>query len=248
MTANGMTCHPYAELFPMLGDDEIRALADDIRQHGLRELITTDAEGRIIDGRNRYTACKLAGVTPAYAPPFYGDDKEVLSLVISKNLKRRHLNESQRAMIAADIANLKPGRPYAPSGKPANRPILSDSPVSQPEAAKMLNVSTRSLRRASRVQKDSPPEVQRAVREGRIRLSAAESQPSNGTRPRQKAKQKAKASRFNDDAFQPLCDQLNGWIEQRFNKAGGAEARDECAKLVGQLSRRIERWQSEKPL
>lgn len=242
MTANGMTCHPYAELFPMLGDDEIKALADDIRQHGLRELITTDIEGRIIDGRNRYTACKLAGVTPTYAPPFHGDDKEVLSLVISKNLKRRHLNESQRAMIAADIANLPRGGDRK-TDQAANRRIDA---VTQPEAAKMLNVSERSVSRAKRVQQEAPPEVQQAVREGKARLTTVETpgRESRSTKP----KQKAKASRFNDDAFQPLCDQLNGWIEQRFNKAGGAEARDECAKLVGQLSRRIERWQSEKPL
>jgi ParB family chromosome partitioning protein len=61
-------------------------------------------------------------------------------------------------------------------------------------------------------------------------------------------KKKKPPVRFNDDAFLPLCEQLQGWIAQRFDKAGGAEARDECAKLVGQLQRRIEKWRSEKPI
>jgi hypothetical protein len=70
-----------------------------IRAHGLREPITT-YEGKILDGRNRDHACLSAGVTPIYEP--LPDGCSPLDFVISMNLKRRHLNPSQRAMIAAN--------------------------------------------------------------------------------------------------------------------------------------------------
>lgn len=61
-------------------------------------------------------------------------------------LKRRHLSEEQRAMVAGRLANLKEGRPQktAPIG----------AVVSQPDAAELLNVSRSSVQRAVAVQRD----------------------------------------------------------------------------------------------
>jgi len=60
--------------------------------------------------------------------------KDTLSL----NLHRRHLSESQRAMIAAKLANLEPGE------RKSNTPIG----VSQAEAAEQLKVSRSSVQAA----------------------------------------------------------------------------------------------------
>jgi hypothetical protein len=57
--------------------------------------------------------------------------------VVSINLKRRHLDTSQRAMAAAKLATLK-------QGQKANTAIA----VSQEAAAKSLNVSVDSVQRA----------------------------------------------------------------------------------------------------
>ena len=65
-----------------------------------------------------------------------------LAYVISANLQRRHLSESQRAMVAAKLANLPDG---VRKDRSANLRTLS---VSQPEAAKLLNVSVRSVQSA----------------------------------------------------------------------------------------------------
>jgi ParB-like chromosome segregation protein Spo0J len=54
--------HPVADLFPMLAGDEMQSLADDIAERGLLHPIVLDTEGRILDGRNRYAACEIAGV------------------------------------------------------------------------------------------------------------------------------------------------------------------------------------------
>jgi ParB-like nuclease family protein len=129
---SGMEFHPLALLFPLL--DELVA---DICAHGLREPIVV-FEGKILDGRNRFLACQRAGVEPSFKE-YVGNDP--LAYVISLNLKRRHLDTSQRAMIAAKIANMRQGArtDLQPS---ANLPELSQS-----QAAEMLNVGEHCQRR-----------------------------------------------------------------------------------------------------
>lgn len=97
---------------------------------------------------------------------------EPVGFVVSLNLKRRHLSESQRAMVAAKLANMEQGRP------PENRPIglfTSEYPpaVSQAEAADMLNVGHRSVKRAKQVVDDGTPELVAAVESGAASVSAA---------------------------------------------------------------------------
>jgi ParB-like chromosome segregation protein Spo0J len=57
-----LAVHPIAALFPMLADDELEELAADIKARGLLQPIVLDAEGRVLDGRNRLAACEKAGI------------------------------------------------------------------------------------------------------------------------------------------------------------------------------------------
>lgn len=168
-----MEWHPYAKLFPMLSDEEIESLADDIRANGLHEPIVVDSDDRIIDGRNRAAACKIAGVNPAIVAKDM-DDRETLAFVVSHNLKRRHLSESQRADVAAKMANIKVGDNQHKRGS-ANRPTHKDEPViSQHHAAAMLNVSERSVRRAAKVHAKGSDELKAAVASGEVTVNRAE--------------------------------------------------------------------------
>ena len=155
-----MDIHELANIFPKLGDEELKELCADIEKNGLAEPITV-YEGKILDGRNRWTACTRLGIEPKTIE-YTGNDP--LAFVLSKNLHRRHLNESQRAMIAAKIANL-------PKGRPGKNPPIGG--FTQSEAAKMLNTSERSVGRASKVQKSSVPEVAKAVETGKVPVSVA---------------------------------------------------------------------------
>ena len=57
------------------------------------------ADGQILDGRNRHRACELAGVEPEFVE---SDGADPLALVVSLNVKRRHMTASQRAISAAE--------------------------------------------------------------------------------------------------------------------------------------------------
>ncbi|MFN3582927.1 hypothetical protein [Phenylobacterium sp.] len=153
--------HPLAELFPLIEGQAYWDLVADIREHGVREPVVM-LDGMVLDGRNRYLAAREAG-RPVPVVQYEGDDP--LGFVVSLNLKRRHLNESQRAMVAAKLAKLPPGRPSA-----ENPPNLG---VSVPEAAKMLNVGRGTVESARRVQDRATPALIASVEAGAVSVSAA---------------------------------------------------------------------------
>lgn len=155
-----VAAHPIASLFPIMDGPELAELAADIREHGQHEPVILHRDGTILDGRNRWRACEIAGVEPV-CETYTGDNP--LALVISLNLKRRHLTESQRAMVAAKIANLSEGRPKTGA----------IAPVSQSDAADLLSVSRDSVKRAATVQREGSANIVDAVERGEVAVSAA---------------------------------------------------------------------------
>jgi hypothetical protein len=94
-----MKFHPVSNIFPMMSESEFQELKDDIAKNGLIEPIYT-YQDKIIDGRNRYTACTEIGVKPKFKKWLNNNGVLLVDFVISLNLKRRHLTASQRAMSA----------------------------------------------------------------------------------------------------------------------------------------------------
>lgn len=166
-----MEWHRHAKLFPMLEADQLNELADDIRENGLRHPIVIDDQDRVLDGRNRQAACVIAGVEPVYEP-FVGTESEKLQFVISTNLHRRHLTESQRSMIAAEVATMRKGdNQHAKQGEPIDSP--SNDGVSLGDAARSLAVGRQSAVRARKVKEHGTEELQQAVTDGLVSVSAA---------------------------------------------------------------------------
>jgi ParB-like chromosome segregation protein Spo0J len=99
-----MEAHPAAELFPLMGEEELNDLVEDIRRFGLREPIVV-YEGKILDGRNRWRACERLGVEP-WTVEWSGVGGSPTQYVLSKNIHRRHLTPSQRAAIALEALPL----------------------------------------------------------------------------------------------------------------------------------------------
>jgi N6-adenosine-specific RNA methylase IME4 len=153
--------HPLADIFPLVEGADFDELVADISAHGLREPIVVYRD-KILDGRNRYRACTAARVAPTFTA-YTGDNP--VAYVISLNLRRRHLNESQRAMVAAKLATLSQGRPSK------EKSPIGD--LKQAEAAELLNVGKRSVERAADVREGGAPELVRAVERGDVSVSAA---------------------------------------------------------------------------
>src|SRR5690349_7573823 len=102
--------HRYATLLPLMSPRESEELRSAISAHGLREPIVL-FEGGILDGRNRYNVCSELGIEPSFRDFDPAREGNALDFVLDRNIARRHLNESQRAMIAANLAPLPAHRP-----------------------------------------------------------------------------------------------------------------------------------------
>lgn len=153
--------HEAANIFPLMNSEEFNHLKADIEERGQREYAVL-FEGKIIDGRNRYRACKALGIDCEFSELEECDDP--VAYVISANLHRRQLKTSQRAMCAAKLAGLPVGRPKE------NEQNCSNTSA---EAALLFNVSRRSLISALEVLHDGCDALVRLCELGDLPVSTA---------------------------------------------------------------------------
>ena len=157
-----LTIHPLCALYPDLPEDELQALADDIRQNG--QMMPILRWGKVVlDGKNRLKACGIAGVQPNFEDWYPTDPKdearsheEATSAARSLNFHRRHLTPSQKSLVAAgETANLQS--------------------VTVAQAAAEMQVSERSVSSARKVLQNGSESLKDAVRNGEVTVSDAAS-------------------------------------------------------------------------
>jgi ParB-like chromosome segregation protein Spo0J len=158
--------HPAANLFPFLEGAEFADLVADILEKGQLEPIVL-LDRKILDGRNRYRACLEAKVKPRTIELENCEDP--LAYVLSRNLQRRHLKESQRAMVGAKLANSDHGGDRRSTDQAANLPLE----ISQAKAAAMVHVGERLVRSARFVLTKGDAALVRAVEQDKIPVSEA---------------------------------------------------------------------------
>ena len=169
--------HPFAGLFPLLSPVELQELADDIAANGQRDPVVLH-KGMILDGRNRYRACNIKHLPVIFAE-FKGTNDEALDFVVSKNIFRRHLEKSQRALAMADYEEYR-------HGGPRRRVVFQDADLhlegidparpapTRAELADRGHVSPRLIATAAVIRDHGVPELNEAVREGELTATAAE--------------------------------------------------------------------------
>jgi ParB-like chromosome segregation protein Spo0J len=134
--------HPLASIWPLMSDSELDCLAADIKEHGQR-LPIIRVEGLILDGRNRWLACQIAGVEPWCEDIEPVDNAGLDALAWSLNEHRRHAPNGTRAMAAARRANMRQG---------ARTDLASnEARLSQTDAAIQFGVSRTAVQRAKTV-------------------------------------------------------------------------------------------------
>ena len=226
--------HPVASLFPMIDDDALNALAEDIKKNGQREpILVAFLDGRelnepvIVDGRNRFKACEIAGVEPEFSNDYVMEPHEIGPWVISHNLHRRHLTTSQKAAVAvayeAELAKLaKVRQERAALAGNLNRHL--DSPVKEnlpeprkceqarDEAGNLFQVSGRSVSDAKYVSQHDPEAFQR-VRDGKQAVSAA----AKAIREKLNPKPELTPEQLAEKKLRPLLKENEAVIEAAFS-------------------------------
>ena len=132
--------HPAADLFPMMTPDELKELGEDIRKQGQRVPIAVwKAQKRsrpeLLDGRNRLDAMEAVGIglrvdyegtdlnpcvrlfkhMPPDGPWWPIEIVELIGLdpydvVLSANIRRRHLTAGQRREVIAKVLKATPSK------------------------------------------------------------------------------------------------------------------------------------------
>jgi hypothetical protein len=139
----------------------LQQVADDIKDNGFRPEPITLLDDKILDGRNRYNAAKLAGykLQPGdfeqFEERYPGQDP--FRFVLAKNLHRRHLTVGQRACLAAELykrmVKRPVGQPKEISGIPDNTPTANES---LKKAAEVIGVSVDSVQQVLHIEKVAP--------------------------------------------------------------------------------------------
>jgi len=164
-----MKLHPITALFPPMSKDGFASLKEDIGEHGILIPLLVWKD-QIVDGRHRWLVGEELGIKdPPINDISYATEAAMGKMVLAMNAKRRDLNTSQRAMVAARLVTTELG---------TNQYGCSNlSTLSQPDAADAMLVSRGAVQQASKVidYADSHdfPELTDAVLDRHIAVSFA---------------------------------------------------------------------------
>lgn len=184
-----MEFHPWANIFDIDDGVDVQGMANHMSEYGYddKEPIVV-YKGKIISGRHRRNAAKIAGIIEPPFVEYIGDD---IMAILKKDLLRRHPSPSQLSMAGARLLAVQdqyekekkknPLDDEIPFGKeslgdeppPIGGPVEA-KPATRAQIAKTLNVSERSIDRATVVEKKGIFALKRLVRTGEITVSDAE--------------------------------------------------------------------------
>ena len=252
-----LTRHPLSAAFPDLSDEEFTALKDSIERNGQRDKILL-FEGQILDGWHRYRACLELGKEPIFGV-FTGDAVEC---VIDKNIHRRQLTASQRAMT---LAMCNAWRGIGSNQRDQLSPQGDNGVVAMSirKMAVAANVNPKTIEKAKLVSLRATPELREQVITGATTLAEAvralDSEGAKTTKPRPVVKTSVSAKVHQEllDRYSKLHEEYlelgnnYGVLAEDAELALAFQNREEFALLkqlqatVTNLTEARDRWQNE---
>lgn len=151
--------HPLAEIFPVMSDAEFRELCVSMNQFGFlasEPIVLLD--NKILDGRNRMRAALATKTEPVFA--HFAEPISPTNWVIAKNLNRRHLTETGRALVAVNLSRI--AVEDAKSRKQAGQPIQKHETQIQStleSTRRVLRVGEKTCENVVRVLNNGIPEL-----------------------------------------------------------------------------------------
>jgi ParB-like chromosome segregation protein Spo0J len=157
--------HPLSSAFPAMTDNEFQELRDSIETNGVLNPITI-YEGMVIDGWHRYKAANEANVDcPETELDEWIDPKD---FVLAQNKNRRHITMAQLAVATTMVYE------WRPNGVKSSSALSAGLGKTTAELAEISGASERTINQAKSVLRNATPEVQEAVKSGKIGLSKAQ--------------------------------------------------------------------------
>ena len=157
--------HPLSAAFPAMTDEEYESLKDSINENGVLNPITI-YEGMVLDGWHRYQAANELGMDcPEAELEDWIDPKD---FVLAQNKNRRHITIAQLAMATTQVYE------WFPANRPNKSAPGAELSKTSAELAEISGASKRTIEQAKSVLKSATPEVQDAVKSGKIGLKKAQ--------------------------------------------------------------------------
>lgn len=179
----------YSNLVYPLSKLEYEQLKDSIRKDGLYLPIVINPKGEILDGHNRHKICHELQIPLKYEKKSFESLADEKGFVIDVNLKRRHLNDFQKAELAyklevverekAKQRQSEAGKLFGKGKKEDNNRLVrsNDHKLLKEKGrvieavSKELGISAKTYQRAKTIIENGPEEIKNSLRKGKTSIS-----------------------------------------------------------------------------
>ena len=221
----------YSKLVSQFSNQEYEMLKDSIKQDGLHYPIVVSSKGEILDGHHRYKICKELDIPIKCEVKYFDNLSEEKRFVIDINLKRRQLNDFQKAELAytledlykeqarlRQLSKLKNVKDNLPSSLGPNdhndnkeeNPTATDTEEEKGRTIEVLSkshgISPKTYQRAKTIIENGTEETKEKLRQGRTTISK-ESEKIQRDRKRQELLSQIKQS----DSFNNKNNERNNY-------------------------------------
>lgn len=170
----------YESLVPPLTESEYQSLKESIKQNGIWIPIIVNKHGVILDGHHRFRACQEIGIQTKHAVREFENDLLEKKFVIECNLKRRHLNDYQKGILAKELLKIEKEEAKIRQGTrtdipTSSTPLLdvenSDKRAMAITAKKVGLESGEQLRKILKIDEQASENVKQQLREGKTTIN-----------------------------------------------------------------------------